>query len=1361
MTLIVPRTCTEEISAQNGSKSPKTGPLPDWQQAAALILLGQPGAGKSSEFRAAAASPEAFYVTARDLITFKDLPEWHNKTLFIDGLDEIRAGAANGRTPFDEIRACLHNLGRPKFRLSCREADWFGTTDKHHLLSVSHDATVIALHLNPLTTENVIMILGSYSNVTDPEKFVAKARDLGIHDLLFNPQALDMLTKAVTNGTWPETREQTFDMACHTIIREHNAEHASVTDPSLNSIDGQLNAAGYLSAIQLISGFAGFALQPTQSSATFPSIGEVIHDNPALLIHTAKTKLFHQPDDQHVATPVHRQVAEYLAARYLSKQIDAAGLPPGRVLALITSEDGAVVSELRGLAAWLATVNIRARQLLIDHDPLGTILYGDVRNFTRTEKRLLLNGLKTAAIDDPWFRTASWTDYPFGALATADMAEEFKIILCSNNRDSAHQAVTNCVLDAMHYGDRFNFDWVLINLIADETWWGRIRYSALKLLCHTFQIGLSDANKLATLLKQVHSGTVEDSNDELLGLLLTTLYPKEISAKNIVNYLHQPKQDHFGGKYRRFITDHLIAKSSAHDIKTLIDEFAARLGVFASTLQNRPFPDLVYALINKGLAMHGNQIDSEQLYSWLGIAAKTQSYYGTESKLHKQQIRAWLAAHPDQQKKIILTHFAQVMRGAGSNKQHYQEQSYLLHAARPSDFGPWCLQQMQTMNNDEAERYLLQQAFFEAINNHGTPPFSIEKLQLLVHGNPTWVAWLEQMISPPDDPQEREFEKKQRLLDIKNQEEKSAWVKFAKESLETHGNHPPQKLLLQLGQAYFGYLHHSVDELAEAPMENLSDFLDSDSNLLATALSAMRNSIAREDLPNVKGIIDLIKEGRIPSLGYPVLAGLEERQKQTLIVPTLSDDQLRRATAIRLAVNIADDPSWYTELLLVRPELVAEVMTAFLRVALKTQTPHIDCIYSLAQKGAYDGVARKIILKTLGYFPIRSSNDRLNILRQLLGIALDKTPNGDFLDLINKKLNHKSMNVGQRCYWLATGLLLAPDEYLQPVKELVNHQKHAIQHLAEFFARANDPNSSLKQLPTEVVAELIRLIGATFAPYRIEGTDWVSPAMATADLISGLIQHLGTQTDSATSTLIEELLNDTNLEKWRPRLDQARVQQRAAWREATFSHPTLQQTCDALLNLAPANVADLAALTVELLNEVADITRHGDTNNFDQYWQGSRSLPQGLGEPKHENDCRNVLLDKLRGNFGPLGVTAEPEGSYTNDKRADIKLGFGGTNGIELPIEIKKNSHTDLWRAIHTQLIPLYTNEPKTGGFGIYLVFWFGADKTYGSLSGVKPRNATDLKKLLITTLSAEEKRKISICVIDVSDPRKQLAKIN
>ena len=63
------------------------------------------------------------------------------------------------------------------------------------------------------------------------------------------------------------------------------------------------------------------------------------------------------------------------------------------------------------------------------------------------------------------------------------------------------------------------------------------------------------------------------------------------------------------------------------------------------------------------------------------------------------------------------------------------------------------------------------------------------------------------------------------------------------------------------------------------------------------------------------------------------------------------------------------------------------------------------------------------------------------------------------------------------------------------------------------------------------------------------------------------------------------------------------------------------------------------------------------------------------------------------------------EGSYKDDKRADIRLSVPGFN---IPIEIKRSCHDDWWSSIRTQLIAEYTRDPDTDGYGIYLVFWFG-----------------------------------------------------
>ena len=120
MTEIVARTCSEiRKSTEPGSSNlaVESRPLDHFREEPAYVLLGDPGAGKTTAFdrECAALGNDALQVSPRDLIHFEvaDHPEWFGKTLFIDGLDEVRAGAPDARTPFDRIRQKLDALGRP------------------------------------------------------------------------------------------------------------------------------------------------------------------------------------------------------------------------------------------------------------------------------------------------------------------------------------------------------------------------------------------------------------------------------------------------------------------------------------------------------------------------------------------------------------------------------------------------------------------------------------------------------------------------------------------------------------------------------------------------------------------------------------------------------------------------------------------------------------------------------------------------------------------------------------------------------------------------------------------------------------------------------------------------------------------------------------------------------------------------------------------------------------------------------------------------------------------------------------------------------------------------------------------------
>ena len=197
-----------------------------------------------------------------------------------------------------------------------------------------------------------------------------------------------------------------------------------------------------------------------------------------------------------------------------------------------------------------------------------------------------------------------------------------------------------------------------------------------------------------------------------------------------------------------------------------------------------------------------------------------------------------------------------------------------------------------------------------------------------------------------------------------------------------------------------------------------------------------------------------------------------------------------------------------------------------------------------------------------------------------------------------------------------------------------------------------------------------------------------------------------------------------------------------------YRHPDIDAARLSLECRQPANVADLAAVTLEALAEVSRNIRHGATNDWRQYWNPYGA--SGRGGPGDENDCRDALLSDLRYKLGPLGIDAAPEGRYADEKRADIRVSYGGVN---VPVEIKKSSHRDMWSAVRNQLIAKYSRDPDAGGSGIYLVLWFGGEYCQLPESGVRPRDAAELEEQLRGTLAPEEARLISICVIDVERP--------
>jgi hypothetical protein len=1350
---IVPRTCTRI----DKDLVPRSSPIEEYRNSPAYVLLGEPGMGKTQAFMKESEQQEnSIYITARDLIAFGAESEWRDKILFIDGLDEVRATSQNSIGPFDAIRSCLNKLGKPQFRLSCREADWLGSSDKEQLQKIAPDNNeILELHLDELIEDDITEILKNnyQDDVQSPSGFIEEVKSRGLFELIKNPQILDMLVSAITDsGQWPDSRESTFELACRRIlIVEHNLEHSDAQDDQFQAIDKQLEAAGYLCTLLLLSDKTGFSLTTSSGSENYPVVNDLGYENIPLLKVVSKTKLFNTNDDHF--NYIHRTVAEYLSAYYLKKQIEERGLPVARVLALITGKDGIAVTALRGLFAWLVTLCGKERTMLINRDPLGLVLYGDVKSFSVSDKSNILDALKEEADRYPYFRSGNWAEHPFGALCTSNMEPVFDRILKSSDRSDAHQALVDCVLDAMMHGECLTeLIEFLPKIVRDTSWWSGLRREALHVFIKKNEDKKENDEQLMQLVEDINNNIIQDKDDDLLGVLLNELYPDVIKPAEIFDYLHTPKNPNYLGLYEYFWSMYLCELSSDAMLPELLDELVLRHVKLMTVLNQIHFRTMLGSLLKKSLESHGEIIPAKQLSDWLGLGLDEHGSMSLNHEDEIKQIRAWIGMHPEIQKSIIDLHVNECIESKNFDWCIHKALERLYQSELPKDYGVWCLNKAKQSNENIISKYFIQESVRTLFQEKGNEGLSLELLEQTAIESSRLETYIKEMLEGPIDRGDREFKKKLQERQEKELLQKQEYIQSVKDNIDAiRTGTADSGIFYNLGMAYYGRF---IDFKGETPYERLIKYFE-DEVLVDAILTGLTKCLERDDIPTVEEILQLNMKSKIYYLSFPIRAGLEiiSRQESNKILQ-LSKEKASRFLAFYFADNYGEDVDWYWELVRECPEIVAEILSKYVLIALRARKQYVSHLYSLAFDEKYSDIARQVAIPLLNGFPTRCNSKQLGSLDELLKAALQYSEREQFRGLVKKKLNLRSMNTAQRAYWLAAAFVLSPDQYEKSLIEYVGENIRRVNYLSRFFTERSDQVSLTNEFPEFALALLIKLFGSSCSPRNWDDAGKrMTSVRSNAEYISNLINKLSMMSSDSATKAINGLIKEEKLSKWHVTLQGALYQQQANKREAEFSHPDIKQVSRTINNHAPANVADLAALVFQHIRDLATQIRNSDTDDYKQYWNMDYKNHNHIFiKRKHEDICRDAFLSDLKERLSILGVDAIPEGHYADDKRADIRVSYGGTGGFNVPIEIKCNDHKNIWYAIHEQLIAKYTRDPGAHGYGIYLVFWFGAEKTTPAPEGPRPKTPKELEARLKERLnSKEEHQQISICVIDCS----------
>ena len=1379
-TLRVPRR-VHEVSLDPGpsaepdaASSTEASWLADYRDAPAYVLLGEPGSGKTTAFETeCGADPERSHpVSARDFVELEvgSHPEWSGKTLFIDGLDEMRTASGNWRGPLDSIRKRLERLDHPRFRLSCRAGEWLGEDDAAALGRLPAYRDLVVLRLDPLVEGEVREILEDRAGPERADEVMSYAIEYGLYGFLQHPLNVKLLLEAGMGADRISGNRGLFESACKSMLRERNPAHRAATRASRPSEASLLNASGRLCALGLLTDSLGWAVDPAEPTPGYPSIREIENADPGIAVEeldgALRTRLFAITSTGRFQ-PIHRQVAEFLGGRFLGGLAESRSVSPLRLRALMAGDDGAPARSLRGLAAWVAVHSPAARPSLIRDDPVGVASYGDPSEFSREDQRQLLANLRLRAREiDIW----QWPPSALPSLAAPGALPIVQDMISAPERDDATQSLAYLALRAMDHTEGSTIPRELrpplLGVVRDSRWWPGTRAAAMKAWIASSSADGRSIDEALKLLKEIGEDTLDDPRGSLTGLLLGLLYPAHVTPEKLWDYARQAALDPIGSGHLDFWLHELPGRTEREGcLAEVLDSLCRWLGESPYGIDDSCTREGVARMLAHALEQHGDDIETERLYAWLAavlplMPSKDDLELSNLIRRHigedtpEDDIRsgtdAWLRARPSTQKALML----EIVRRRNDDDIIVAADPVppagsltlddVLADAPVADFAPWFLEQAVSLSESRPELacHMLRRTGIGTANG-----LTVDQVRARISGHPPLEECLESALAPVPQPNRRH------PLALKRARKRKEWIDWVRQyaGALARGEGPPT-LYHDVASAYLG-VNRSVR--GDTPEERVRSLFLGDEELSRVALDGLRRMARRTDLPTPDDLVRLDEDGRISYFILPLLAALEEEERTAnRDRARLEGGVLQRALGSFFLARGYDgsEPAWYRRALRSDPEDVADAFVEVYRSRIRRSSGVDRHLRALTRAESHAEVARAALSRLLKSFPAKAMAEQVSFLNYLIPAALEHVDRDELASIVHRKLELASLRIGHRLRWLATGMFLGDPLLAERLDHFLSDGSDGRAREFAAFLRVRAVSKRVRSLPSRSLAILVRRLGGYFPPVsggvRGHMSFDADEALQTDGLIRTALDALSHRHTPEATELLQALLDDEELAEWREPIAEASDAQRVARLDAEYEPPTIAAVASVLKDGQPASAADLAALAVDRILAVGERVRDGAADAWRPFWsEGERGKPK---RPKIEPSCRQALLLALRPKL-PKRVRAEAEVRHAGDRRSDLQVSF---RDFVVPIETKLSSSRDLWTGVTAQLIPLYARDPRSDGYGIYVVFWHGLEHAKRpSPTGKPPRTPDELQGRLTQQLTAEARRKVSVVVLDVSPP--------
>jgi len=562
--------------------------LEQWEQKRCLVLLGEPGAGKSrviqqyvKPFRQGIRS-NGHYVQHVDLVTGDSESQiteiiasdttfnaWLNGSgtldLFIDSLDEGLLRVGSVASLLTKMLPKYH-LDRLFLRICCRTADWpLMMQDK--LVEWYGQSECSVLELAPLRRKDVIAAANTRG--IDGLGFLDEVARVDAVPLAIKPITLDFLFTSYKNntakGSLPHSQWKLYELGCSRMCTEiKDTRRTSRLTGSVQPSD-RMAIAGRIAALSLLSNryavYTGVTVEAGPATAlTIDDIrGQVKRSGSPQLLNVDRPgveetlgTMFSSRGSELLGF-AHHSYAEFLAAWHLH-QCD---MPFEQLESLFWHPDGELVPQLHGTAAWLSSIRTDMFEKVLATNP-DVLLGSDLEARTESDRAEVVHRLLTPSANRTFRdRAGAIHQSRLRKLRHRGLAAQLEPIVADHGIDMAIRSTAIDIAVACQVTDVQDS---LLTLALDDSDDINVRVYAAYALSK-----IADRDTRSKLRPLLNDQVQGDIDHELEGCVLMALWPDHLTAAELFPMLHHSRSNLYG-TYASFLHNYAGPRLKPEDL---------------------------------------------------------------------------------------------------------------------------------------------------------------------------------------------------------------------------------------------------------------------------------------------------------------------------------------------------------------------------------------------------------------------------------------------------------------------------------------------------------------------------------------------------------------------------------------------------------------------------------------------------------------------------------------------------------------------------------------------------------------------------------------------------------------------------